>query len=435
MRWRCVLHVLALLALPVGVAAIVVGTKDAVFAAAPVPRLVGLLLMACGVALVAAASLVVRYTLSATHPTEHRWVVPVLFLAGAIPGLLLFILQVSAYIFNWRLFVWLAAFLVPVVAAVAVLRASGAGEARRVWGRVWQSYQSPAAKLVASLLSAGVVLGVWQTLLSYYAPVKRGDSLSVTTSVVPAEQHVYSLKKEGDVEALHGTVYMENAGEAKLVILACIYLLTGESVPLRSPAAQTELLQRTLQREVSDPGEQGVTGVGRYEARPKISLVKTGIVYDPGSSWIAPGTKAEIHFLAYAPKKQFTRYIFTVQVIAARADRMELGALPTNRPTQSPGQSGGIASVTATRRIIEASSVNELIRGTRHIFVNYSIPTDQILTERTLLWPPLTACVAFKQSECVGKSKSRLRERDRWRASYGVNMFPAWYSLEMPTKP
>ena len=100
-----------------------------------------------------------------------------------------------------------------------------------MWGRVWQSYQSPAAKLVASLLSAGVVLGVWQTLLGYYAPVKRGDSLSVTTRVVPAQQHVYSLKKEGDVEALHGTVYMENAGEAKLVILACIYLLTGESVP------------------------------------------------------------------------------------------------------------------------------------------------------------------------------------------------------------
>jgi hypothetical protein len=228
---------------------------------------------------------------------------------------------------------------------------------------------------------------------------------------------------------------MENAGDAKLVILGCIYLVTGEEVALRSTAAQTELLRTTLQTEVADPEEQGVTGVGRYEAKPKISLVKTGIVYDPGTSWIAPGTKADIHFLAYAPKKHFTRYVSTVQVIAARADRLELGAQPRNLPAQSPGQFTGIASVTATRRIVEASWVNEWIRGTRYIFVNYSIPTDQVLIKRAVVWPGVTACVAFKQSECVGTTESRLRDRDRWRASYGVNMFPAWYSLEMPTKP
>jgi hypothetical protein len=186
----------AFLALPVGVTAVVLGFVDGVFAAALVPRLIGLLLMVCGIALVAATSLVFRYPLSATHPIEHQWVVPVLFLVGAVPGLLLLVLQSSAYIFNRRLFLWFVAFLVPVVAAVGVLRPSGAREARRMWDRVWRSYQTPTVKAVASLLSAGVVLAVWQTLLSYYAPVKRGDSLSVTTTLVPAEQHLLVLKKE-----------------------------------------------------------------------------------------------------------------------------------------------------------------------------------------------------------------------------------------------
>lgn len=430
--WRWILHILALLASLVAVATLVLGVHDALMAAALVPRLIGLLLTVCGVALLTAALLVCRYALSATHRTERLWVVAVLFLAGAVPGLLFFVLQASAFVFDWRILVELVAFLVPVAAAAAVLRASQPGEARRVWGRVWQSHQSPTAKAVASLLSAGVVVAAGQTLLSYYAPVKRGDSLSVTTKLVLADQHLPGVEKGGDVQALHGTVYVENAGDAKLFFLGGIYLVTGWRVPLRSAAAQTELLQKTLPKEIAQPRGKSPIGVGRYEAGSKVSLVETGRFFDPGTSWIAPGTNVELHFLAYAPKNQFAYYISTVQLLIGRTDRMELDAPPVGDAVPSAGPFVGMASVHINRRIVEASWVNLATRGTRHLYITYSVPTDRILTERAASWPQVEACVAFKKAQC--SEKSLQRRIQRWRATYGVNFFPAWYLLETPAK-
>lgn len=433
LRWRWVLHILALSSWLVAIGALVVGVHDALIAAALVPRLIGLLVALCAVALLIAALLVFRHALAVTNRTEHLWVVPVLFLAGAVPGLLFLILQISAFVFfDWRrTLVGAVAFLIPVAAVIAVIRASQGAGADRVWGRVWESQQTPTAKAVASLLSASLVVAAGQSLLSYYAPVKRGDSLSVTTNLVPAEQHLTGVKKGGDVQALHGTVSIKNSGDAKLFFLGGIYLVTGDTVPLRSGKAQAELLQKTLPKEMADPRWTGnPIGVGRYEAAPKVSLVKTGLFYDPGSSWIAPNTNVDLHFLAYAPKKQFTRYISTVQIIAARADRLELEAPSAGAAV--PSQFAGMASVVVTRKIVESSWANMVTRGRRYLYINYSVPTDRILTEKGAAWPSVTVCIAYKVSQCSDKKAQKRIQR--WRGTYGVNWFPAWYSLEMPAK-
>ncbi|MGE5361725.1 MAG: hypothetical protein ACM3NQ_22130, partial [Bacteroidales bacterium] len=148
-------------------------------------RLIGVLLTLCGAALLVASLFFlledfrrVRLGSGFYVVRERARVAPVLFLVGAVPGLLLSTVQISAFLargfdwgVDWRLLLWLIAALVPLLTGFLlwpIHRSEG-------FGRV--------SKVIA-LLSAAGVIGVGQNFLtSYYAPVRHGDSLSVTTQL------------------------------------------------------------------------------------------------------------------------------------------------------------------------------------------------------------------------------------------------------------
>jgi hypothetical protein len=93
-------------------------------------RLVGFFLTLCGVALLAALFifLVEDFRLvrkrGSYAPSERLPLAPTLFLIGAVPGILLAVVQISTSVargvdwrFDWRLLLWLVAALVPLVIA------------------------------------------------------------------------------------------------------------------------------------------------------------------------------------------------------------------------------------------------------------------------------------------------------------------------------
>lgn len=386
------------------------GGHDAMLGVRLGQRLVGVLLALCGVALLAASLLfLVEDFRHVTHGDryvvgERTRVAPAGFLLGAVPGAVLSIVQVSALIgrrnidwgIDWRLLIWLVAALIPLATAVLL------------WPMHRPESFGPVAKVVTVLSAAGV-LGLGQSFLtSYYAPVRQGDSLSVTTRLVPSE--LPRNKGVPPTQALRGTVSIENSGDVKLVFLGGMYLVTGyNTLPPRH--------RRTPLGEPDDFGNP-FGGLGRFETKPyALQHIKSHPFYDPGSNWIAAETKVEADFLAYAPKDRFERYVSTVILVTARGDRIRLGK--RERPVALEG-----GQVRVATPVLETSRVNELTRKPLRLLMTYGLPGSPN-------FPQVTACVAPKDSYCSKDLEVRRRLND----SYGVNIFPAWYSLQMPSKP
>lgn len=266
-RW--ILSRLSLIAVLIAIVSLVLGTHDAIAGVPLGQRLIGVILTLCGVSLLAACHLVLSPGRSVERPgpvggdhdehidgqrqaTRRLSMASGLFLAGAVPGLLLLVLQVRTPRFDWWVLLWLIAALVP-LGAVAIL---------------WRSYRPrlgavAPGRALAILVSVAGLIGAGQTILTaYYPPVTRGGSLVVTTHLASFGEPLVGAKETGRVQALRGTISVENSGDTKLLILGGIYLVTGYNVSFQSPRDRAS--SRVIAKELSDP-RMSQLGVGPYE--------------------------------------------------------------------------------------------------------------------------------------------------------------------------
>jgi hypothetical protein len=175
---------------------------------------------------------------------------------------------------DWRLLIWLAAALVPLVTAALL------------WPIHRPESFGPVSKVVALLSTLGII-GAGQTLLtSHYAPVKHGDSLSVTAQLTRLELLPQTVAPGNGMQGLRGNVSIENSGDVRLVFLGGMYLVTGYNATATGGNRGNVV---DIAKEVADHGRSPLGGVGTYEAYPpdskesKPSIVKAGIFFDPGA--------------------------------------------------------------------------------------------------------------------------------------------------------
>ncbi|MGE5764453.1 MAG: hypothetical protein ACM3ZF_11395 [Mycobacterium leprae] len=311
--------------------------------------------------------------------------------------LLLQISQVSSLRYDWwRVLLWLLAMSIPLVAVIVL----------------WPSHKPGGLGVITNVLSAGLVIAVGQQLLaSYYAPIRRGDSVSVTTQLLPSEQRNVSAPpprhRRVERETLHGIVSVQNSGDAKLVLLGGIYTVSGYKIGQPIKLDWKEIVKQRAWE--------------RYHGSSPPTLVAEGLIYDPGTNWIASGVNLKADFLVDVPKNTFDRYRISVLLMTARGDKIRLA--PTKTPSNQglpggyrviPASNGGGVSFDAP--IAETSWVNTLIRGKRRLYVGYQNVGSS---------PAPRAWVCIESKRMQPSDCGKLQEKP-WNFFYGVNLLGAW---------
>lgn len=388
-RHRRVLRAVVLLALPVALFAIYVGGYDIANGAGLGQRLLGAVFLLCGLALLIAA------VVSLFGVSLHQGLLPLLLLAGAIPGAILLVLQALAFRYNWWLLAWVAMVLIPLVAMAFALLS----------GDRFKGLQR-----IAAILSAGVLITVGQTIYTTaYSPIRRGESLSISTKLTPTDERQVQAPPLGSVRAYRAELTLENAGDAKLMLLGGAYSVVGYKAPFRSSKEQ----QAWPESIAADLANQQWSA--RYQKSEDIRLIEAGYdLFTPGD-WIAPGVKITTNFILYAPKENYHGLIFHVAIGTARGDRMTLADSADPDHAQNPrGAQSGVYSEWDIR---ETSLVNQLARGARYLTVRYEVSS----TEDELRPVTMTAFVDAEET----RSKPWTEYNYRLNASYGVNEFTA----------
>jgi hypothetical protein len=337
-----------------GAAATIVGGYDAIGGLEIAVRLVGTLLLAAGLLLVAGAA-----ALLAKRPLG-----PALALLGAMVGVALGVLLGLTQVVNdepdRRLTLWAVIIALSALAALAIRAVTP--EAERVAG-MWN--RLPVLK---SVVSVGVLISVGQFWYSsIYLPASAPASLTIELRLEPAGVRDGLL-------ALRGTATIRNTSETKVNTLGSVLQIWGQTV------APKRLNNEEYTRRTRIAVDRNVIFPGRYAGVEKRRLVQHEPLL-PASTYFEPRETVTIPILAWVPEDRFQRIHVWATVAVARGRTLAVEGVKPDVRTQRD-------RVVTVTPVPEAGWLRKLTRGERFVRTDWVIDPDKpsfevsIATER-----------------------------------------------------
>src|SRR6266508_24553 len=378
----------ALMALP----SIVLGGHDSLAAASMGQRLIGVLLLSTGLALLAGALVALLARSAGTVDESVPSAATALLLLGVLPGLLLVALQLSSPRSFWAL--WLVGWLLVAAAPAA------AGVMR------WRLGSPPrGGRLATGLVSAGIVVALGQSALTNaYTPVKRSESLVVSGSIRSLGDQLTRSGAKTRMRVLEVEISLDNRGDARLILLAGGYSVSGYVSPWRAVAEQQGWPDRAQRELAASPW------TARYQTTEEFTLIEVGRDLVNAGDWIAPGQQATITFLAYAPPNTYDGYTLDVALATGRADRLDVDV--PNRSAIAPF-SDDPAGLYSDIPIRETSWVNKVTRDDDYVRSIVEVHPGTV--------HPITVDGYVDSARTSARPYSELNRR--WQTRYGINFF------------
>jgi hypothetical protein len=320
-------------------AATIVGGHDTVAGTEINARLVGTLVLAAGLVLIAGGA-----GLRRGEPLG-RALAQLAALLGVALGVLTFLAQVVNDEPDSRLVLWAAIILVSASAGYTVRRLTPREErAQSPWKRL------PILKSVISLGLAISIAQFWYT--SIYLPTTAPASLTL-------ESKIEQVGETDGQLVVTGSVVVRNTSGTRVNVLGSTLELSGEQLGLQSPD------QETFRKGIRDADRRAIQNADRHTGWVRRTRITHGRLVDDGT-YLEPGEVMTVPILTRIPMA--TRYDVLYLDVWLAIARGRVLAVETEEP-EVKANKGSVVVITP---VPEAGWLRQLTRGDRFVRIKYS---------------------------------------------------------------